>query len=335
MKNLLYLLFSLTLIMTSCEKQLFELNPETDPESVFEQLWSDFDQHYAIFPERGVNWADQYELFRPMVSKNTTDQELFDVFREMLIPLDDGHVQLSKPNEQIFFSNTYYRTKLEDELFDLELIERDYITSGSKKMSDGHLTLGWIGDLGYVHLRHIYTFLYTNEFLDYFADAKGLILDLRHNGGGNMNYVFSQFGRFTREERITHRSKTRNGPGKDDYTDWYEWIVYPEGEYYDKPLVLLTDRYTMSAAERATMAFKTLPNLVHIGDTTNGSISTMIGRELANGWMYTVSPQKVEFVDGISYEAKGLVPDILVENTAEEMAAGQDKALEAAINHLK
>ena len=335
MKKLLYLLFSLSLIMMSCEKQLFEANPETDPEALFEQLWSDFDQHYAIFEERGVNWAEQYELFRPRVSENTSDKELFSVFKEMLTPLDDGHVKLIMPDEQFFYANTYYRTKIEDELFDLELIENNYFTSGSKKMSDEHLTLGWIGEVGYVHLLHVYTFLYTNDFMDYFADAKGLIIDLRHNGGGNMNYVFSSFGRFTREERITHRSKTKNGAGKDDYTDWYEWIVYPEGEYYDKPLVLLTDRYTMSAAERATMAFKTLPNVVHIGDTTNGSISTMIPRELANGWMYSISPQKVEFIDGKSYEGTGLPPDITVENTTEEMATGKDKALEAAINHLQ
>ena len=91
----------------------------------------------------------------------------------------------------------------------------------------------------------------------------------------------------------------------------------------------------MSAAERAVMAFKTLPNLVHMGDTTNGAHSTKIPRELPNGWIYTVVTQQIEFFDGKSYEGIGLIPDILVENTAEEMSAGQDKALEAAINQLK
>lgn len=335
MKKLFYILLCLPLFLLSCEDKLFVDEPLNNPEALFEELWSTFDEQYAPFDKRNVDWAEQYALYRPMVGPNTNDSELFDVFKKMLSTLNDGHVQMVAPNENWFFSNSYYQYKFEDELFNLNLIEGNYLTTEPKKMAENHLSLGWIGDIGYVHAKWIFTFEYTNDILDYFADAKGLIIDLRHNGGGDFTWVYSRFGRFTEEKRYTHRSKSKNGPGKDDYTDWHEWHVYPDGEFYDKPLVLLTDRYTMSAAERAVMAFKTLPNLVHMGDTTNGSQSTMVPRELPNGWIYTVSTQQIEFFDGKSYEGIGLIPDVVVENTAEEMAAGKDKALEAAINHLK
>lgn len=94
---------------------------------------------------------------------------------------------------------------------------------------------------------------------------------------------------------------------------------------------MLTDRYTTSAGERAVMAFKTLPNLTHMGDTNSGAIATKIGKELANGWYYSLVTQKTEFRDGISYEGPGLPPDIFVKNTAGEMAAGQDRTLEEAL----
>ena len=97
-----------------------------------------------------------------MVSPNTTDAEQFDIFKQMLNSLNDGHVQMTVPNEKLYFSNVYYRTKLEDELFDLELIENNYLTSEPKKMSEDYLTMGWIGDIGYVYAEWIFTFQNTN-----------------------------------------------------------------------------------------------------------------------------------------------------------------------------
>jgi C-terminal processing protease CtpA/Prc len=223
---------------------------------------------------------------------------------------------------------------LEDELFDLDLIKESYLTN-VKEYSEGGLVTGWIGNTGYAYFKYISdNFLYINEVLDEFKSANGLIIDLRHNGGGDFTYTLSEIGRLTNETRLTHRSKTKIGPGENDFTEWFEWKIYPEGEYFDKPLVLLTDRYTISAGERATMALKVLPNLVHMGDTTNGAHSTMIGRELVNGWCYTVSPQKIEFIDGKTYEGIGLIPDIAIKNTMEEMNAKIDKTLEKALEQF-
>lgn len=115
-----------------------------------------------------------------------------------------------------------------------------------------------------------------------------------------MTYSFSELGRLTEETRFTHRSKTKNGTGPDDYTEWYSWEIIPRTPYFDKPIVLITDRFTISSGERTTMALKTLPNLIHLGDTTNGAHSTKIGKELPNGWYYSVSPQIIEVSEGVS-----------------------------------
>jgi len=65
-----------------------------------------------------------------------------------------------------------------------------------------------------------------------------------------MTDAFSEIGRLTNEERFTHRSNTINGPEKGDFTAWYEWNIYPSGAYFDKPLILLTDRYTIGLKYR-------------------------------------------------------------------------------------
>lgn len=194
---------------------------------------------------------------------------------------------------------------------------------------------GKIGNLGYLYVEYIGdNMLSISEILDYFSSTDGLIVDFRHNYGGNFTDGLSEFGRFTDQERFVFRSKTKSGPGENDYTAWYNWSVFPEGEYFDKPIVLITDRYTGSAADRTTMAFKVLPNVTQVGDTTNGNYGTKIGKELPNGWYYTVVTQKIEFMDGQSYEGIGLAPDIYIKNTPAGMASGQDRTLDEAISQF-
>ena len=66
-----------------------------DPETNFEELWKTFHHRYPFFALRNVDWAMQYATYRPKVTKKTSDDELFDIFSQMLAPLNDGHVELT------------------------------------------------------------------------------------------------------------------------------------------------------------------------------------------------------------------------------------------------
>src|SRR6476620_5357797 len=65
-----------------------------DPEKNFEELWETFHNRYPFFELRKVDWRKQYDIHRPKVTRLTGDDELFDIFCQMLDPLDDGHVVL-------------------------------------------------------------------------------------------------------------------------------------------------------------------------------------------------------------------------------------------------
>jgi carboxyl-terminal processing protease len=67
---------------------------DRDPERNFEELWRTFHRRYPFFEIRGVDWKRQYEIYRPMVRRETSDDELFDILCRMLGPLNDGHVEL-------------------------------------------------------------------------------------------------------------------------------------------------------------------------------------------------------------------------------------------------
>lgn len=333
MKKYTYIILALALFaFNSCEKTFFEPEPANNPEALFVDLWTTFSTDYAGFEERGVDWNEQYQIYRPQVSAETSSDELKEIIKQMLRVLNDGHVSFTTPDADVYYSNLIIDQRIDNDLFDLDLVKSKYLSKDFKESGEGGNTYGMMGKIGYLYLAWIHdNMLDLNNILDYFSDAEGLIIDLRHNQGGNFTYAFSEFGRLTDEERFVYRSKTKNGIGPDEYTEWYDWSIYPSGTYFNKPIVLLTDRYTISAGERMAMACKTLPNLVHMGDTTSGAMATKIGKELANGWYYSLVTQKIEFRDGISYEGPGLPPDIFVKNTSEEMAAGQDRTLEEAL----
>lgn len=220
------------------------------------------------------------------------------------------------------FNRQIIKTYLEPDY--KEGMEESYIYGKIKNEDVAYLFFDYVGE----------NFFILNDFIEKYDQMNGFIIDLRHNKGGDFPYCFSEIGRLTNQSQYVFKSKTKNGKGQDDYTNWKKWYIEPEGDFIDKPIIVLTDRYTISAGERSVMALMTLPNVTIVGDTTNGAHGTMIGRELANGWFYSLVPQKVELYDGKSYEGTGLPPDIYVKNTLPQINSGKDNTLQFAIDTL-
>lgn len=323
-------------LIGACDKMFIEQSAN-NPEAIFENLWTTFQEEYAPFEERNVDWQEEYVEYRPIVNANTTDDELFEIISQMLAVLDDGHVSLTAPDREIFNSNKIRNELIDDDLFSLSVVKA-YLDPGYQTGEENSYISGKIKNeaVAYIYFDFVGENFFTlKDFLNEYGDVNGYIIDMRHNQGGDFTYCFSEIGRLTDQTRYVFRSKTKNGKGPDDYTGWYEWYINPSGGYINKPIVVLTDKYTISAGERAVMAFKTLPNVTLMGDTTSGAHGTMIGRELANGWFYSLVPQKVELFDGTSYEGIGLAPDLYIKNTISEITAGIDKTLQTAIDELK
>lgn len=335
MKRIIFSL-GLVLLFSACKK-MFIAEPELHPVAIFENFWQTMDEEYAPFEERNINWDSIYNHFRPMVTEETTDDELFHILSQMIAPFDDGHLSLTAPNRPVYFSNRFYRDRIDDELFSRDVVAT-YLAEGAVSGPDKSYLYGKIkvSNVAYMHFDHVGTnFLDFNDFLDQYKSASGLIVDLRHNHGGDFTFALSEMGRLTNEKRYVFRSRTKNGKSRYAFTEWANWYLEPRAPYVNKPIIVLIDRYTISAAERALMAFKSLPNVRLMGDTTNGAQGSMIGRVLANGWYFSVVPQKVEMFDGHSYEGLGIAPDIVFKYDLEDMRSGKDEMLEAAVAILE
>jgi C-terminal processing protease CtpA/Prc len=104
------------------------------------------------------------------------------------------------------------------------------------------------------------------------------------------------------------RISSKTGPGRNDFSTPVTHRIQPDGIRYTKPVVLLTNIVSVSAAERFTLALRNQPDVTHMGTTTRGALSSRMARPMINGWYYTISADKVEDINGICYEGVGIRP---------------------------
>lgn len=104
---------------------------------------------------------------------------------------------------------------------------------------------------------------------------------------------------------------------------------------FEKPIVLLTSGMTASAAEIFTLMMRELPNVTLIGEPTSGEFSDIFSGILPNSWDFGLSNERYTATDGAVYEKVGIPPQQEVLITLEDIQAGRDAVLEAALEHLQ
>ncbi len=66
----------------------------TDPAANYAVLWDTFNDYYAFFGLRDVDWTAVDDAASPFLGEIFDDESLFELFKQMLAPLEDGHVHL-------------------------------------------------------------------------------------------------------------------------------------------------------------------------------------------------------------------------------------------------
>lgn len=336
----LFTIFAALLILslqTACNDITLGPEPKNNPQTNFELLWQEFDRMYGLFEVKNVDWQAVYAQYRPMVTPATTENELFDIFSQMLGKLNDGHVWLLKPGPDFkrFDSGTTYT----EEEFSLAVAKQYLETVKEVRSGNGvNVVYGrFPGNIGYIYfedlgLQPAFYEKTLDDVLAYLADVKGIIVDARSLEGGEDRSAHQVAGRFASTRKLYMTSRFRNGPKHTDFTSPLEWFVEPAGKsQYTKPIILLTTRITASAGESFTLAMRENSNVIHWGDTTSGLFSDNPRRELPNGWIYTISVGDFRAANGASYEGIGIAPQKLIKNRKGDILAGKDQVLEEAL----
>ena len=338
-----YFCYLIIILLSSCEEVFLGPDEPNTAAQNFDLLWEDFDKHYALFHVKEINWDSLYQVYRPRVSSETTDHQLWEIMSELLEHLDDSHTVLYfREDRRAHTSGFALGRKAKEEEFSLSLIKRSYVDDLTKIQGEGDLSYGKIKgkDIGYILLKE------ENgndpegaieKIIERLRGYKAIIVDIRTNDGGrSLEYPKIIAGAFSDGERLIATLQTRNGPKHSDFNEKSPISTQKTGsQQFLKPVILLTDRATISGGEYFALHMKSFAHVTHIGDTTSGDFSAVSTRRfLPNGWTYQYSIMMLLKADGKSPEGIGLIPDVLIKNTKADIDKGEDKVLEEAFEYL-
>jgi tricorn protease len=180
------------------------------------------------------------------------------------------------------------------------------------------------GDLGYVHLRAMGGGNYAEWAKNFYPvyDRKGLIIDVRHNRGGNIDSWIL--------EKLLRKA-------------WFYWQgrvgkpTWNMQHAFRGHMVVLCNERTASDGEAFSEGFRRLGLGKVIGTRTWGgeiwlsSSNYLVDRGIATAAETGVFGPEGEWL----IEGKGVVPDIIVDNLPHATYKGEDAQLDAAIRHLQ
>lgn len=325
-------LLSVALALTACH-QVEEY--DDNPRGTFEALWTAVDEHYCYFGEKNVDWDAVHARYAAMIDDVMTGQELFEVCSAMLDELRDGHVNLSSP-----WATSYYRGWWSGypANYDARVIEEYYFNFNYKTV--GSLDYGVLPqNIGYIHYGSFATGLGEGNLdwvLDYLSTCDALIIDIRDNGGGSLTNVETLVSRFIDRRTLVGYIRHKTGPAHDAFSEPY--AVYYEPPVaghvtWGKPVALLTNRSTYSAANNCAGIMRGFAQVTLIGDTTGGGSGIPFGTQLPNGWNLRMSASPFTDAEGTDTES-GIEPDIAVMQTDDDTSRHHDTILDTAIGYL-
>lgn len=187
--------------------------------------------------------------------------------------------------------------------------------------------------------------------------AKGVIIDLRNNGGGSTTVGWqlqkyltkgNYFLNYAWETRINDGAGKANGNWLDEYKDYFLnkacRLEKPDTVFVSDtlqrilcPVVILIGRYTFSAAEDFLVNIYEVPNRpLLIGEETGGSTgSPLVVPGLPGGGYARICTRRICYPISMNrFVNRGIKPDIEVKQTIEDFMKGNDIVLEHAIIEL-
>lgn len=349
-KILLFLVFNCSFLLL-VQAQSLAINK---PIENFEFLWHTFNERYANFELKKVNWDSIYTIYRPQITEQTNNQELFEICCAMLQELKDGHVtlepSLDDPDAECgppytFTLEEEFTNKEEwlafEEVMDKNLLAYGFSAAHRYELSEeSNFQYRTSADFAYLRIDDMPELLFShiNRALDAslaaFEGKKAAIIDLRFNGGGWDRNAYRIANRFVCQKHIGHYKHKRKR-GSDEFGKLRKWMLKPKGKVqFTEQIIILTSDYTASAAEVLVLALQQFPNVMLIGQTTEGIFSDMYYFKMPNKWEASLSHLRFYSSEMVNYEGIGIQPDIQVSNSKKDIEQMTDAVLEQVMLFL-
>lgn len=322
----------IAIALLGCTKQK-ENTVNTSPKDNLRALWQILDERYCYFEERGIDWEGVYYDTAPKIRNIQSVYGLFNVMKEMLDTLNDGHVNLYSPFDVSSCTGWYedYPRDYSSEI----VFSDDYVGENYKKING--IYYGLIQrNIGYIYVSTFSnTFSSTTfKYIDYyFRKTKGLIIDVRDNGGGSLEQAERLAACFHNEKLHIGYIRHKTGTGHSDFSEPEAMYVDPADSLINwtkRPTVVLTNRRSYSATNTFVLKMQDAPNVVIIGGRTGGGGGMPLSQELPIGWMVRFSAVPMYDRDMKTIEF-GIDPDEEIHITGDDYDNRRDAIIDRAI----
>lgn len=195
---------------------------------------------------------------------------------------------------------------------------KEQMNTGDDNTADGNAGIAESkvidNNIGYLKLSSITinkaTLPRLYEAMRKFENTSALIIDLRDNGGGGSEVGSVLESYFLPEHKALLEFRSRQGTQTIDST-----VAWLEEKKYDKPVYILTNKKTASAAEAFAFVMKENKRAKVIGETTAGAANRN-DWYIVNDENYVSVSTASTYLPGtqVSWEGTGVKPDIKVKN---------------------
>jgi carboxyl-terminal processing protease len=291
--------------------------------SVFDAAVRMFDEHYAFFEVRGIDWPVTVAAARSALRPDMDDADLIAVLETLIAPFEDSHVyveaEFDGEDAEIYGSEDRPETATDGKpaigatwnaraaVASLDPVRRrgdDTLIYGRFPEGIGYLRVDSMSGMKAARLETA-----LDDAMASFDGAEAVIVDVSENGGGFDSFARLIARRFAAAPTVGY---TKNAGDFAGAAPQEIVLQPPDRPRFLGPVYLITGHETASAAEVFALAMRALPNVVHLGEATDGSLSDELWKTLPNGWTLSLSNEVYLDSDGVLWEGRGIQPEIVL-----------------------
>ena len=333
MKRLNLLVF-IAILFASCMNEPVQ-QPNTYSGN-FESLWQIIDTKYCFLDFKHINWDSIHTVYKARVDTVKSQLTFFDLMGDMLDELQDGHVNLISDFDVSRNWDWYLNFPPNfnsDLILKSRYLGKNYLIAAGFKYA--RIASGKVGYIYYSSFEDNFSDNNVAYMLNYFSACKGLIIDVRNNGGGSLDNSQQLASPFFKVETLTGYIEHKIGVGHSAFSVPLA-MKTPANKniQWQRPVIILTNRMSYSATNDFVNRMKLAPNAIIVGDKTGGGGGLPFSSELPNGWLvrFSSSPMFDSFMQLTEW---GINPKYSVALLQTDAANGYDTIIEEAISLIK